>query len=1218
MPSHSVSAAQVQAEFLRHIAYSPSGYAGIMHAYSDGTSVTFTNPDEIPSNARWVAIAPFSSQLNEGVEIYFSRDGITTEKQFIKLNGWSDFPADAKWLTISNFDGGFGEGNPIRNQEYAYSVDGLTVQRGSEVPAHALWATLSSYQVEWGGELKTLDYSRSYSGFTLDVDSIQTVSIGSDAPNSSYAKAGDEVTLSFTSLFPLQEANVTIGGQQAVVAPDVARKDWKASVIVSSVQSEGEIPFSIVYRDPIGASEGTVSVTTDGSSVIFDQTPPTVTLTPSTTDWTKDDVVVTGYAVDLGSGIAIQKWAEGKRDIAYFENSGHNVLGNTFSASKNQSYTWYAKDRAGNETVQTIEISMIDQVAPTLTVDYDPKEWTSDAVQISAVATDDLSGIKVIKWASDARDEAFFQNGEGTEFSDSYPVAANGTYTVYAEDRAGNGIVEQRTISNLDTTPPIITLTPSTTVATKEDITVIVDISDLESGVSLSKWAAGKQDVSYFLYEGTSLEGETFLVSEIGTYTVYAKDQAGNECVETIEISNIFKTSSRVSLSLATNTWTNKPIRVQTDIMDNGSGIAERKWAKGQQEVPYFKKAGTPFDDTEFAVIENGWYTVYIKDNAGYEALASIKVSNFDDEKPIIHEPILFPNTWTNRSVTVSLSAQDNSGEISLSKWSTGEQDEALFQNGGGTDFSDSFTVDENGVYTIYVQDASGNGAVRSFHVSTIDKDVPEISLYLSTELPTNQNVTVTADVLDASPIVKQKWALGEQPLSYFSTEGIDFVDRFEAELNGLYTVYAEDAAGNKQIETVEITNIFKEVPVIQLVVSPTVPTQERITVTASVDSQLPIVERKLAFGQQDVSYFQTEGEPWSDLLEVLENGWVSYYVQDHAGNETVKQIEITNIDREKPMITLNGQEKMSIAIRSAFTDPGATALDNLDGDLTENIVVSGQVNTQVAGEYTLRYNVTDTAGNSAEEVIRLVTVIPRSSGGGGGGNSNPGQGGGNPSPGDKEDPDVPVDPNDPEEPLDPDSGESCSPPTPFGNGGDLPTFSDIESHWASEAICQLAADGIVKGYPDGTFKPQRNVTRAEFATLLVNSLGLDKQQESTFLDTREHWARDSIAAAKKHGIIDGYSNVSFGPDDPLTREQMAMMLVNAYSLSAKKEDGLISFHDRNTIAGWAQDAVQIVADNQIMVGFPGDYFRPKAFSTRAETAVVLHRMQLLMNELTE
>ncbi len=79
--------------------------------------------------------------------------------------------------------------------------------------------------------------------------------------------------------------------------------------------------------------------------------------------------------------------------------------------------------------------------------------------------------------------------------------------------------------------------------------------------------------------------------------------------------------------------------------------------------------------------------------------------------------------------------------------------------------------------------------------------------------------------------------------------------------------------------------------------------------------------------------------------------------------------------DTVKPVITLNGEAEMSIPAGTVFTDPGAAAMDNVDGDLSAAIVVTGQVDTAVPGVYTLRYNVQDKAGNAAQEVIRTVTV---------------------------------------------------------------------------------------------------------------------------------------------------------------------------------------------------------------------------------------------------
>lgn len=92
-----------------------------------------------------------------------------------------------------------------------------------------------------------------------------------------------------------------------------------------------------------------------------------------------------------------------------------------------------------------------------------------------------------------------------------------------------------------------------------------------------------------------------------------------------------------------------------------------------------------------------------------------------------------------------------------------------------------------------------------------------------------------------------------------------------------------------------------------------------------------------------------------------------------------------TNTDVTRPLITLAGSASMTLSQGSTFTDPGATATDNVDGNITSRIVRTGSVNTSTPGTYTLRYDVRDTAGNNATTVTRMVTVTSTSGGGGGG-----------------------------------------------------------------------------------------------------------------------------------------------------------------------------------------------------------------------------------------
>ena len=105
----------------------------------------------------------------------------------------------------------------------------------------------------------------------------------------------------------------------------------------------------------------------------------------------------------------------------------------------------------------------------------------------------------------------------------------------------------------------------------------------------------------------------------------------------------------------------------------------------------------------------------------------------------------------------------------------------------------------------------------------------------------------------------------------------------------------------------------------------------------------------------------------------------LAVYLNDSAGN-------LGRGDPVPPVLTLVGQPIVDVPARRNYADAGATALDNIDGDITARIVVDNPVNTSTVGSYTVTYNVQDFAGNPAVEISRLVNVIPSSGGGGGGG----------------------------------------------------------------------------------------------------------------------------------------------------------------------------------------------------------------------------------------
>lgn len=167
--------------------------------------------------------------------------------------------------------------------------------------------------------------------------------------------------------------------------------------------------------------------------------------------------------------------------------------------------------------------------------------------------------------------------------------------------------------------------------------------------------------------------------------------------------------------------------------------------------------------------------------------------------------------------------------------------------------------------------------------------------------------------------------------------------------------------------------------------------------------------------------------------------------------------------------------------------------------------------------------------------------------------------------------------------------------------------FRDIAGHWAEEQIRQLISIQAIDGYPNGTFGADKAISRAEFATVLVKAFHLSPKNGRVYHDTAAHWARDFIATAESHGIVAGYSEDSFGPDDVISREQMAVMIVKAAEFEMNGSGRLADiFNDSALISDWARPAVLTAFKKQIILGYADGCYRAKARASRAEAATVI------------
>lgn len=177
--------------------------------------------------------------------------------------------------------------------------------------------------------------------------------------------------------------------------------------------------------------------------------------------------------------------------------------------------------------------------------------------------------------------------------------------------------------------------------------------------------------------------------------------------------------------------------------------------------------------------------------------------------------------------------------------------------------------------------------------------------------------------------------------------------------------------------------------------------------------------------------------------------------------------------------------------------------------------------------------------------------------------------------------------------------------------------FTDIASHWSKDDVSLLANKLVIDGATDTTFAPDRNITRAEFAALVVRSLGLNTDATSTaFTDVKSSdWYAGAVAAAAGAKIINGYEDGSFKANAQITREELATMVVRALTFAGVKSDLsatqqatlLGKFSDAGQIA-WADKEIAAAIDAGIINGLTNTTIGSGKQATRAEAAAMLKR----------
>lgn len=165
--------------------------------------------------------------------------------------------------------------------------------------------------------------------------------------------------------------------------------------------------------------------------------------------------------------------------------------------------------------------------------------------------------------------------------------------------------------------------------------------------------------------------------------------------------------------------------------------------------------------------------------------------------------------------------------------------------------------------------------------------------------------------------------------------------------------------------------------------------------------------------------------------------------------------------------------------------------------------------------------------------------------------------------------------------------------------------LTDVSNHWARDYIERGVQRGFITGFPDGSFLPDNNVTRAEFMQMINRAFGFTNSGNVNFVDVSPNdWFFNAVAIANTKGYIRGYEDNTIRPNNPISREEVAVIIYRIVSI-ADNSTASDRFNDSAQIT-WSRDAINATVAAGILNGYPEGDFRPAQNMTRGEAARVI------------
>lgn len=227
------------------------------------------------------------------------------------------------------------------------------------------------------------------------------------------------------------------------------------------------------------------------------------------------------------------------------------------------------------------------------------------------------------KWSTGDRSSYYFTNN-GTSFTgNSFKVTQVGLHTLWYRDSNNNEYTKVFEVTQEQMEERIVNI----------DINNGVVTIDTNLNATLKKWDSGEKDIPYFQNGGNVFSGDSFEVTEVGTYTVYIKDEYGVESVHQFTVTEE-QLGDNITITLVPNPegQTNEPVNVNVFATVKVGSIVMRKWYPGNRDINFFNSQGTVLDTASFVASYNGLYSAYAKDSLGNEVVKTIDINNINSK----------------------------------------------------------------------------------------------------------------------------------------------------------------------------------------------------------------------------------------------------------------------------------------------------------------------------------------------------------------------------------------------------------------------------------------------------------------------------------------------------------------------------------------------------------------------------------------------------------